>query len=245
MPVYHVKHRTYASPNRVCLGFTLVELLVVIGIISVLIGILLPVLSKARLQANKAVCLSNLRQFHVAIVTYAGDNRDQIPIGYVVTEKQLNSLIWLGKTQRITLFGLLIDGGLMKQPKAFFCPSEESPTQQFDTPDNPWPPGRLPAQNTRAGYGCRPVVNWDEGETPNPMPRLTPLRNLAIFADVVSAPDRLDNRHINGVNVLYGHGGAFWVDRKLFNADLAASSYTFSSGNNNAQQRIWDTLDRQ
>ncbi len=67
-------------PNRF-LGFTLVELLVVIGIIAILIGILLPSLSKARESAKRTQCLSNLRQIAVFLNMYANAHNQQVPVG--------------------------------------------------------------------------------------------------------------------------------------------------------------------
>src|SRR5436309_2542080 len=60
-------------------AFTLVELLVVIGIISILIGILLPTLGRARKASQEIVCQSNLRQFGLGIQMYANLNKGCMP----------------------------------------------------------------------------------------------------------------------------------------------------------------------
>src|SRR4051794_12804812 len=60
-------------------AFTLMELLVVIGIIGILASLLMPALSQAKQKANRVKCLNHMRQLGLAVTMYAGENDGQFP----------------------------------------------------------------------------------------------------------------------------------------------------------------------
>jgi prepilin-type N-terminal cleavage/methylation domain-containing protein len=68
------------SADRIAKAFTLVELLVVIGIIALLISILIPALGNARKAANRTACLANLREIGSSIMIYVAENRSVMPL---------------------------------------------------------------------------------------------------------------------------------------------------------------------
>jgi prepilin-type N-terminal cleavage/methylation domain-containing protein len=119
-------------------GFTLVELLVVIGIIAILLGVLLPGLNKARSASNRTVCLSNLRQLCQAVVLYASENRGAIPPNNGGSLNQSQTWeVWFdpattggirppaqGYIDNWSGVGILFVRRLIKEPQAFYCPGQ-------------------------------------------------------------------------------------------------------------------------
>ncbi|MGH7176848.1 MAG: type II secretion system protein [Tepidisphaeraceae bacterium] len=89
-------------------AFTLVELLVVIGIIAILIGILLPVLSRVNQQARDLQCTANIRTCVQLFMTYAAENRGSLPFGWYFNKSSPTTWDDAGGDERLTTCWSLI-----------------------------------------------------------------------------------------------------------------------------------------
>ncbi len=107
-------------------GFTLIELLVSIAIIAVLIGILLPVLGSARSQARTTQCLKQAQQVAVGVMTFAGDNKGQLPSNRTV----------VAPGEHVTWRARLVEAGYLV-PDACACPAHPGgePASELGLPD--------------------------------------------------------------------------------------------------------------
>ena len=221
-------------------AFTLIELLVVIAIIAILAGLLLPTLSKARGRSQRAACLNNLKQLHLTFQLYASDHEGAAPLGFRGGRKQWNTMVYSGSASLFVLFGKLHAANYLPEPRILYCPSETAPDQSFNTPSNPWPPG-APGVNVQGGYAGRPVVDWAMSDAPPNWPKLNEFAGVAVLADGLGLPERVNSRHRTGVNAAFGDGSTRWVGRDAFNTPLQSCA-AISSAHNQAQDEIWDAL---
>lgn len=109
-------------------GFTLIELLVVIAIIAILAAILFPVFAKARDKARQATCLSNVKQLTLALLMYADDNDETLPVGYLSSgagpgQPVKNALSEEGFPMDTTWPTAILS--YVKSTKIFHCPNDK------------------------------------------------------------------------------------------------------------------------
>ena len=178
-------------------GFTLVELLVVIGIIALLMSILLPTLGRVREQAKATQCMSNLRSFGQVLHIYAANWNGRAPIGYA-NGKHAGYMIHQSGAFRV--MGVLSEQRLFDAGiQGFYCPSKEDPRWQYNTPENPWPPPVPSNLLCRLGMTLRPAVNFGNGMAPTTdpdddpqirgkFPQLNYFRNKAVAAEMFAEP---------------------------------------------------------
>jgi prepilin-type N-terminal cleavage/methylation domain-containing protein len=232
-------------------AFTLVELLVVIGIIAILFGILLPTLNKSRLAAQRTACLSNMRQLAQAIVMYTNANKGCYPPSAPSLQATVNHDVWIdpatprGPTAYegwVMLGNLYIRGFLGPLPKdpakdpygprAFYCPSALYPAHIYPDAWNGTPSEkrigymyRIIGQ-TNAPYITQAVVDdlnkWKVGK---------PKGTKALSADILGqrgSTIQWPHQQPWGLNVAYNDGHAEF--RELSKKDADKCSTLFANG---------------
>jgi prepilin-type N-terminal cleavage/methylation domain-containing protein/prepilin-type processing-associated H-X9-DG protein len=111
-------------------GFTLIELLVVIAIIAILAAILFPVFARARENARRASCLSNMKQIGLGVIQYTQDYDEQLPMNFEYQPRSDLRLPdgrgYIGRyTWHLQLFPYI------KSQQVFVCPSDPNPKGGF------------------------------------------------------------------------------------------------------------------
>ena len=197
-------------------GFNLIELLVVIAVIALLMGILMPALSKARDQAKRAHCAGSIRQLAFAAVMYSENYGGTFPPGQALHGSWGIYPVWistLSKNQGFLSHGVLYEQGLITEPKLYYCPGNTNPDLRY---------GRYLAPNKGGGWPAHGRVPEDVPDTQSWIWSTFHYRSLwtgseyralssnkdnsgtAFLADVFSDPGRgIEFHHKSGYNVGY------------------------------------------
>jgi type II secretory pathway pseudopilin PulG len=193
-------HETVTLPRRHnrAAAFSLVELLVVIGIIALIIAILLPTLAKAREASNRTKCLSNLRSLGQALVLYANSSNGKLP--------NANPAETADDAAAATAVLVALNRDHVRAPAVFHCPSDVDPVPlQIVTADYAKP------NSARTSYDFYSVW-W----MPEFGPKIAKIKDAPLAWDLEGGKPTLgwQNHGLKGGHVVFTDGHAAWQPRE-------------------------------
>jgi type II secretory pathway pseudopilin PulG len=232
-------------------GFSLIELVVVIGVIFLLIALLFPAIRRVREEAARATCVNNLRATGSYFLDRALQDRGRIALGYYSHDRWSTYLI-ADQTPHDVRYILgrkyFRD---VSRPTFLYCPVQRDERFQFNSATNPWPATNPLAKGyLRMGYGVRPVVHW----TSPKLPSITEFSNKVILSEIFWVPGSFGidggqlTSHRSGMNVLRGDQSVAFVPLKHYEPWLRVVNDTNGSPgsvlSDDGQTGIWPRLDQ-
>jgi prepilin-type N-terminal cleavage/methylation domain-containing protein/prepilin-type processing-associated H-X9-DG protein len=199
-----------------CKAFTLIELLVVIAIISILAAILFPVFARARENARRASCLSNLKQIGLGVMMYSQDYDEQIPGRNTMTGHGVGYNCSSGTAGCVLLYDVINNRPYMLEPyvknrQLFICPSRDAANNSAtrgDYGEN----GLLISGASLASieYPASMLMFADDtyGSRTQYAPSSGRTNWIANYNNGGTEPY---GRHLDGVNVAFADGHAKWL----------------------------------
>ncbi len=207
------------------LGFTLIELLVVIAIIAILAAILFPVFARARENARRASCLSNMKQIGLGILQYAQDYDERMVMGASATSPG-NNVVWIELLQPY-----------VKSYQVFQCPSNtlNTTTMEFSPSGLAKVSYMAPIdyKNSNAAIGARYVVGPNLASFNSVSQTIAIVEGNAYGSDFCIT-DGYWNSNAAGVSPQTGTPGA----PALFVGHLSTGNYLFADGHVKAMKPL-------
>ena len=208
-------------------GFTLIELLVVIAIIAILAAILFPVFARARENARRASCQSNLKQIGLGVMQYTQDYDETYPLRYyggAGVRQEAN-------TWRRAIFPYV------KSTQLFSCPSNSNNTQFADdsTAANMTNAGYDPATDPRfmRSYAIN-GANTFGGTPPSEYNRAASLAQIEMTSECILVTEHSQGRGFTGDIALAEWGDPAYV----FKGHLNTVNFLFCDGHVKAMKPI-------